>query len=171
MTTVEIAGIGPGEVAHQQRADGQVVRCHEQMHMVRHKAIGMQRTSALRKQVAHDREVDQMVVAIAEADLLVVAALVNVQRDARHDEPCMPPHADKNVVGCQRLTADRIITDLSPIYSSSGAPPLATISCWRTLSTLKRSILPRMVLMRSSSAGASFMKRSGFERAMTNVLR
>ena len=50
---VEVARIAASKVAHEQRTCRHVFRRNEQVHMVRHQAIGVQRTRARGEQVAH----------------------------------------------------------------------------------------------------------------------
>ena len=63
--------------------------------MVRHEAIGVQRTGPRREQVAHDDPINHPIIAIPEAVLVIVTALINMQRDARDDEPRMSSHANE----------------------------------------------------------------------------
>src|SRR5690606_13650639 len=81
-------------------------------------------------------------------------------------EDAPPELHDVDVVAVRLL----LLPLLQP--SSSGAPPpIALMSSCFTLSTLKRSTLPRIVRIRSSSSGGSFMNRSGLQRATTKVFR
>jgi hypothetical protein len=52
----------------------------------------MQRTRPLAALIAQDCEIDQTVIPITKACLGVIAALIDMQRDARHDEPLVSPH-------------------------------------------------------------------------------
>ena len=71
----------------------------DEVEVVRHQAIRVDRAMPQSRGIAKQRQIDDPVGIVMKAILPVVAPLHDVQRDIRHDQPSMSPHA--------RRTAER----------------------------------------------------------------
>ena len=108
VAAVEVRRIRAPEVAHHQGTRLLIRRREEQVHVVGHQAVHVDRATAVRCTFTQQRHVDEPVAVLPKAVLPAVAPLAYVQRNARHDQPRMPPHAGTTAKGRGRLTGGEL---------------------------------------------------------------
>jgi hypothetical protein len=82
------------------------------MHVIRHEAERMQRTTALAAEREKVRQIDQAVFVLEEAIPPVVAAMADMDRHTRNDEARLSRHTAKTRPDACPLTPNRALTPI-----------------------------------------------------------
>jgi hypothetical protein len=104
MAPIEVLDVALPQVAHEPRARIHRLRSEQQMDVVRHQAVGMDGAVVPLGQLPQMRQIHQVVVIVPEASNSIVAALDNMDGNARKDEPQWPRHARDNESSHAALT-------------------------------------------------------------------
>lgn len=91
--TVDVLRIAPPQRHYQLGHRSRLARRQQQVHMIGHEHIGMQRTASFTQRLAKPVEIGFVIVFAEEAGLAIMAALHDVQRHTIQMNTCSTGHA------------------------------------------------------------------------------